>query len=311
MSRKIDISTNQTAYIHHTLLSGHRLTPRAHDSVRPISITLSTTEYGYIELEWGKTKLAVRVTAKIVQPYEDRPFEGIFTINNEVNPLITGGTYAGTSAARNEEILVNRIIEKAIRRSNALDLESLCIIAGEKVWEIVVDLNFLDYDGNMIDVGCFGVMLALHHFKKPDISIINGGEKVVVHLVEERQPVPLSILHIPICLTWSFYNRYQDKELNIKGDYQDGEICLLDADLLEELNRDGLLVITLNKNRELIQLSKNGGIAIDAEQLLELSFKSMKIVDELSELIKTKIKQHEELRYKLENSKLLEASADR
>ncbi|KAG7661104.1 RRP45 [[Candida] subhashii] len=315
MSRKIEISTNQTSYIHHTLLSGLRLTNRPHDSIRDIEINLSTTEYGYVEINWGLTKLAVRVSAKIVQPYEDRPFEGIFTINNEINPLISGGAGGGSasSSARNDEIMVNRIIEKAIRRSNSLDLESLCIIAGEKVWEIMVDLNFLNYDGNLIDVGCFGVMLALHHFKKPDVSIMNGGERVIVHSVDERMPVSLSILHIPICLTWSFYNVHQDKESNIKGgdDDEAGEVCLLDADLLEELNRDGSLVITLNKNRELIQLSKNGGIAINAEQLLELSFKSMKIVDELSELIKSKIKEHEELRYKLENFKLLEASADR
>lgn len=33
-----------------------------------------------------------------------------------------------------EEVLVSRLIEKAMRRSRALDTEGLCIVAGEKVW---------------------------------------------------------------------------------------------------------------------------------------------------------------------------------
>lgn len=32
-----------------------------------------------------------------------------------------------------EEVLVSRIIEKALRRSRAIDTEGLCIVAGEKV----------------------------------------------------------------------------------------------------------------------------------------------------------------------------------
>ncbi|RLV90148.1 Exosome complex component [Spathaspora sp. JA1] len=305
MSRSIEISENQRKFLLESLRHGIRLSNRSFDSIRDISIYLSPTEYGYAEVSWGKTKLACRVTSTITTPYEDRPFEGIFTINSEISPMASLKFDTNRS---NEEVLISRIIEKSIRRSNSLDLESLCIIAGEKVWEIMVDLNYLNFDGNFIDIGCFAVMLALHHFKKPDISI--NGDSIKVHDINERQPVPLSILHIPICLSYSFYN-LGDKESNIKGEQQEDEICILDADLLEELNRDGSLVITLNKNREVIQLSKNGGLPISAQQFLDLAFKSMKIIDQLTDLIKSEIKQHQEMRYKAENFKLLEASADR
>ncbi|KAG5419300.1 RRP45 [Candida metapsilosis] len=264
-----------------------------------------------------------------LKPYPERPFEGIFTINSEISPQASL-KFDTTRAQQQDEILVSRILEKAIRRSNAVDLESLCIIAGDKVWEIVVDLNFWNYDGNLIDVGCFATMLALLHFRKPDISI--NGDEVVVHDENERQPVSLSILHVPICLTFSFYN-LSSQEMNIKGsgsgggandeagvhheevdneeDDDENEVCLFDADAAEESLRQGSLTITLNKNREIIQLSKNGGVPIHAQQLLDLCFESVKIVDELTELIKTEIKQHEEMRYKRENFKLLESSASR
>ena len=307
MSKTIEVSSNEKNFLMEALKVGMRLNGRKHDETRAPQVELSKSEYGYVELDWGHTKLTCRVTSSIVKPYTDRPFEGIFNINCEISSMALAKFENGRNSS--DEVLISRLIEKAIKRSNSLDLESLCIIAGEKVWNIQVDLNFLNYDGNFVDVGCLGVMLALHHFRKPDISIINGGEDIIVHDVDERQPVALSILHVPICLTYSFFNP-SDKESNLKGEAND-EIYIMDADLKEELNRDGSIVITLNKNRELIQISKNGGIPIDAQMLIELSFKAIGKVDELTDWIKKLILEHEQERYKEMNLKMLEVTADR
>lgn len=307
MSKNIEVSSNEKVFLMEALKAGMRLNGRKHDETRVPEVRLSKSEYGFVEVEWGSTKLACRVTASIVKPYTDRPFEGVFNINCEISSMALAKFENGRNSG--DEVLISRLIEKAIKRSNSLDMESLCIIAGEKVWSIQADLNFLNYDGNFVDVGCLGVMLALHHFRKPDISIVNGGEDIIVHDVDERQPVALSILHIPICLTYSFFNP-SDKESNLKGDAND-EIYIMDADLKEELNRDGSIVITLNKNRELIQIGKNGGIPIDAQMLIELSFKAITKVDQLTELIKTLILEHDAQRYKEMNLKLLEVGADR
>ncbi|KAI5959164.1 RRP45 [Candida pseudojiufengensis] len=324
MSRSIEITSNEKNFLHTALKNGIRLSSRKFNQLRDIQIQLSTKEYGYVEVSWGKSKVAVRVSAKITKPYEDRPFEGIFQINNEISSISSLKFDNNTTKVQQQdENLISRIIEKSIRKSNSIDLENLCIIAGEKCWEILVDLNFLNFDGNFIDLGCFATMLALNHFKKPDITI--SQDSVIIHDLNERQPVGLSILHNPICLTYSFFN-LNSKEMNIKGeeigerddededneevDYSE-EICILDADGQEELLRDGSLSITLNKNREILQLSKNGGIPINAEKLLNLCYQSMEHIDYLTELLKIKIKENEEIRYKNENFKLLESSADR
>ncbi|EMG47092.1 RRP45 Exosome complex component RRP45 [Candida maltosa Xu316] len=293
-----DISTNQKTYLFEALKNNLRLSSRQFDELRSIDIKLSDTTYGYVELTWGSTKVIINVSARIIEPYSDRPFEGIFTINCEIPPHLKQDI---------DETLISRTLEKAVRRSNALDLENLCIIAGEKVWEVIVDLNFLNYDGNLIDVGCFGIMVALLDFKKNDISI--RGESVTVYDLDERQPIELSILHVPICLTFSFYN-LGSKEMNLKSD-EINEIYLLDADSLEENCRDGFLIITLNKNRDLIQLNKNGGLPIDAQQLIQLCYNSMAKIDYLTDLIKSTVTAHQEKRYKQQNFKLLEASANR
>lgn len=306
MPKGIEISTNEQVYLLEALKQGFRLDGRTLDESRKPHITLSPDEYGYVELVWGeKTKLAIRVSAEITKPFEDRPFEGIFQINTEISPMASAAFENGKNS--DDEVLISRLIEKAIRRSNALDLESLCVISGAKVWSIRVDLNFLSFDGGLIDAACLGVMVALSHFKKPDISI--NGEDVVVHSYDERQPVPLSILHVPICITFSFFNPFGHEE-NIKGDANE-EISIIDADAREEALRDGSLVITINKNRELLQLSKNGGLPIDALQLMNLAQQAYLIAEDLTEKIKVLLKKDEEERYKRLNLKLLEVGDKR
>ncbi|CUM67760.1 uncharacterized protein PRCAT00005465001 [Priceomyces carsonii] len=305
MSKAIELSLNESGYILEALKQGIRLDGRELLEPREPEIILSKTEYGYAEIKWGKTLLAVRVSAEIIKPYEDRPFEGLFNISTEISSMASINFENGKNS--DDEVLISRLIEKAIKRSNSLDLESLCLIAGEKVWNIRVDLNFLNYDGNIIDSGCFAVMVGLLHFKKPDISI--NGEDIIVHDIDERQPVPLSILHIPICISYSFFNP-DNKEANLKGDLNN-EISIIDSNGKEESVRDGSLVVTVNKNRELLQLSKNGGLPIDALTLMDLSRKAYSIAERWTDKIRQTIKRDEEERYEKLNLRLLEVGASR
>lgn len=305
MAKEHEISTNESLFIIEALKQGFRTDGRRVDQMRTPEIILSKTEYGYVEVKLGKTHIAVRVSCEISKPFADRPFEGIFTINSEISPMASPFYENGKNS--NEEILITRLIEKAVRRSNALDLESLCIVAGERAWHIRVDINFLSYDGGLIDASCIGVMTALQHFKKPDVSI--KGTEITIHDINEKQPVPLSILHVPICVTYSFFNP-GEKEENIKG-LLNQEIAIMDANMNEELRRHGSLVITMNKNRELIQLSKNGGLPIDSTVLLELAKNSLETTDRITEQIKQLLKNDEEERYKTMHMELLEVGASR
>lgn len=305
MGKSNEISNNERLYVIEGLKNGLRLNGRRLDEMREPQIIIPKEEYGFVEVGFGKTRLAVRVSCEITKPFEDRPFEGIFTISTELSPMASPSFEVGRNT--DDEVLASRIIEKALRRSNSLDLENLCIIAGEKVWHIRADVNVLNYDGGFIDASCIGVMTALQHFKKPDVTI--KGTDVIVHDFNERQLVPLSILHVPICVTYSFFNQ-GDKIENIKGETK-SEISIMDADLTEEAVRDGFLVLTLNKNRELIQASKNGGLPIDGVTLLDLTQKAYTFVEEMTEKIKKVIQDDEKEKYKRLNLQLLETGASR
>ena len=86
-----ELSLNQKNYLIQALKSNIRLSTstntggsRKFNQFRPIDIKLSNTRYGSVELSLGKTKVMVNITSRITEPYQDRPFEGIMTINCEI-----------------------------------------------------------------------------------------------------------------------------------------------------------------------------------------------------------------------------------
>jgi exosome complex component RRP45 len=98
-------------------------------------------------------------------------------------------------------------MEKVLRRSEAVDRESLCILAGQRVrlflllfplpflshapndgnifiqvWSIKLTLHFLSDSGNMLDCACLAGIAALRHFRKPDVEVV-GDEVIVVRFL--------------------------------------------------------------------------------------------------------------------------------
>jgi exosome complex component RRP45 len=213
-------------------------------------------------------RVLAKVSAEVTAPYPDRPFDGIFTISSELSPMASPAFEVNRPTET--EVLLSRLLEKTVRRSNALDTESLCLVAGNKVWSIRVDLHVLSHDGNLIDASCLAVVAALRHFRKPDTSI--EGETLTVYTPAEREPVPLSWLHSPLCITFSFY-----------GD--DGDIVLLDSTLLEEQLRVSSCTISLNKHGEICQVAKLGGTPVEALSLVQCANIAMQQVKLFSNML--------------------------
>ncbi len=171
-----------------------------------------------------------------------------------------------------QEILLSRILEKAVRRSRAIDTESLCIISGAKCWAVRADVHVLDADGGLVDASCIAILAALRHFRRPDVSV--EGEDVTIYTMAERVPVPLSIMHTPICLTFSFYHG--------------GDVVVLDASHKEEQVSEASMVLTAN-DFELCQIAKLGGISINPLTLLQCANIAVATVKEINELIAQKL----------------------
>ncbi|PNJ84016.1 EXOSC9 isoform 8, partial [Pongo abelii] len=97
------------------------------------------------------------------------------------------------------------------------------------------------------------------------------GDEVTLYTPEERDPVPLSIHHMPICVSFAFF--------------QQGTYLLVDPNEREECVMDGLLVIAMNKHREICTIQSSGGIMLLKDQVLRCSKIAGVKVAEITELI--------------------------
>lgn len=136
-------------------------------------------------------------------------------------------------------------------------------------------MHIIDHDGGLIDASCIAVMAALQHFRRPDVQV--EGENATIFSLREREPIPLSILHHPYCVTFSYY--------------ESGEIVLIDANLAEEQVRQGEVVVTVNRHGEVCQIAKYGGATVDALALLNCTGVALEKVKVISKFIQSRLEE--------------------
>ncbi|NWU63895.1 EXOS9 protein, partial [Pterocles burchelli] len=271
------LSNCERRFLLHALQEGKRLDGRQCYDYRNVRVSFGP-DYGCCLVELGRTRVLGQVSCELVPPRPNRPTEGILFFNVELSPMAVPGFEPG----RQSELLVelNSLIERCLRNSECIDTESLCIVAGEKVWQIRLDLHVLNHDGNMIDAASIAGIVALRHFRRPDVSV--QGEEVTVYTPEERDPVPLSIHHMPICVSFAFF--------------QQGTYLLVDPSEREERVMDGFLVIAMNKHREICTIQSSGGIMLVKEQVLRCSKITAVKVAEITEVIQKALENDQKVR---------------
>ncbi|KKA26767.1 hypothetical protein TD95_001706 [Thielaviopsis punctulata] len=280
MPREAEPSQNEKDFVLQALEENQRLDGRALDQYRPLELSFGD-EYGVAEVKFGKTRVLARVASEVTVPYSDRPFDGVFTISTEFSPMVSPAYEV--NRPNEGEMLLSRILEKTVRRSGALDTESLCLIAGQKCWAIRVDVHVLSNDGNIIDAACLAMVAALRHFRRPDTSIEGGV--VTVYTPAEREPVPLSWLHSPLTVTFGFYGA-------------EGKTVVLDATAMEEQLRESAFCVSLNKHGEVCHMIKIGGLAVDAVDLLQCGATATQKVKEFTALLEEKLREDAKVRDK-------------
>ncbi|XP_071361315.1 exosome complex component RRP45 [Trachinotus anak] len=243
-----------------------RLDGRQTYDYRKIKITFGT-DYGCCFVDLGKTRVMAQVSCELVAPKENRPNEGIMFFNIELSPMASPAFEQGRQSELS--VKLNRQLERCLRNSKCIDTESLCVVSGEKVWQIRVDVHMLNHDGNLMDAASIAAITALCHFRRPDVAI--QGDEVTVYSPEERDPIPLSIYHMPISVSFSFF--------------QQGTYLLVDPCEREERVMDGLLMIAMNKHREICSIQSSGGIMLLKDQVMRCSKIASVKVSEITELI--------------------------
>ncbi|KAG9006734.1 hypothetical protein FRB94_013858 [Tulasnella sp. JGI-2019a] len=270
MPRELEPSISQKEFVVGALKEGLRTDGRSLLQGRDVQLTFGE-ELGSVECRFGKTRVIADILATIVRPRTDRPFEGIMSIHSEISPMAASVYEAGR--ASDEEVAITRMLEKVLRRSGALDLETLCILAGQRVWHVRLTLHFLSDEGNMLDCACLAGITALRHFRRPEVEVI--GDDVIIHSPEERAPMTLAMHHTPICVTFAFF--------------EDSAAPVLDPSHLETQLATTTIHLALNAQREICVLHKAGGMPLSVQEIMRCVSIATERVKTLSNLINSQL----------------------
>lgn len=268
--REIPLSKCEYEFLIKCIREGKRLDKRDFQTTREVSISYKL-DYGCCVATIGKTKILAHTSAEMDRPKESRPNEGNLGIFVEMSTM--GSPSFDPTKPGELGVELQRLLERSIVFSKAVDLEELCVRVGEQAWNISLHIQILSHDGNILDCASVAAVAALSHFRRPDVTVI--GKDIEIHSFEEKNPVPLVFNHQPFCVTFSFYDN--------------GNILLNDPTKLEESCCDGKLILAVNKHREVCCTQMSGLIQIDSEQILRCVSIATKKAKVLTELVKDSI----------------------
>ncbi|KAF2291856.1 hypothetical protein GH714_035865 [Hevea brasiliensis] len=130
-------------------------------------------EDGSSEVQLGQTHVMGFVTSQLVQPYRDRPNEGSLSIFTEFSPMADPSFEPGRPGESAVEL--GRIIDRGLR--------------------------------NLVDAANIAALAALLTFQRPECTLGGeDGQQVIVHPPEVKEPLPLIVHHLPIAVTFAFFN---------------------------------------------------------------------------------------------------------
>ncbi|MBD60954.1 MAG: RNA-binding protein [Euryarchaeota archaeon] len=218
----------------------HSVLPRAEGSAR---------------VRMGDTIVFAGVKFQIMQPYPDRPNQGGLMCSAEVRPIAGRHWEAGPPSP--ESIELGRVVDRGIRESGCIDVDSLCIIPGEKAWQVILDLFAISDDGNLFDAFALAGIAALRNATIP-AERFEVGEDSALEL--SKTPIMCS------------YHRV-------------GGRFVYDANSREELGGDERIHITLGDDDNVHSLQKGLKGIFTADEFAEIMGHARDRTKELRKLI--------------------------
>jgi exosome complex component RRP42 len=192
-------------------------------------------------------------------PFRDTPDQGVLMVHAEFVPLASPLFEPGPPDENAIELA--RIVDRSLREVGAVDLESLVIRRGEKVWSLWVDIYVLDHNGNLYDASMLAVMAALLTARLPDYEELETGEIVVKRDVRGE---PLKINTRVVTVTVAKVGGY----------------LIVDPNLEEEAISDVRLVIAVDESGRVVGMQKTGagGMShVEVERAVDLAVEASKV----------------------------------
>jgi exosome complex component RRP42 len=247
---------NTKKHILKYLSQGIRFDGRKLSDYRNISIEfdVSKSAEGSAKVKIGGTEVIAGVKMAIEKPYPDTPDEGMLMVNVELLPLSNPDFESGPPDVRSIELA--RVIDRGIRESKTINNKDLCVVPGEKVWSVMIDICTLNDEGNLLDCAGLAAIAAVVNARFPKYE-----DDKVDYKVKTDKKLPLSKVPIPVTVI----------KIN---DY-----FIVDPLIEEEKYIDVRLTVTSTEEGLICALQKGGDSALldtEVEKMIELGLEKSK-----------------------------------
>jgi exosome complex component RRP42 len=249
----------RTTHVLDLAASGKRLDGRGPDEYRKI-----TVEPGFISTADGSALVRIGDTAVVAgiklepgKPFPDTPNAGVLTTNAELIPLSNPTFEPGPPQPW--AIEVSRVVDRAIRAAETIDLTRLCVTPGEKSWVCYADIHVIDHSGNLIDAALLAALSAMAH------SIVPAKRFEVA-----EADYPLEVQHYPIESTF----------------VRLGDTIVVDPTFDEEQAAQGRLTVATDENGRIVAMQKGLVGAFSPEDVKETARRALRHGERLRALAK-------------------------
>ena len=234
-----------------------RLDGRGPDDYRRVSVEpgFVSTADGSALVRLGDTAVLAGIKLEPGKPFPDTPNAGVLTTNAELIPLSSPTFEPGPPQPG--AIEVSRVVDRAIRAAETIDLARLCVTPGEKTWVCYVDMHVIDHDGNLIDTSLLAALAALAHATVP-------AKRFEI----AEADYPLDVQHYPIECTF----------------VRLGDTIVVDPTFDEERSAQGRLTVATDETGRVVAMQKGLIGAFSPDDVKETVRRAFRHGAELREL---------------------------
>jgi exosome complex component RRP42 len=246
------------------LRAGKRIDGRGFDDVRPVKVipNVVAKAEGSAEAWLGESRVIAGVKVEVGKPFSDTPSEGVIITSAELSPI--GSPTFELGPPSEDAIELARVVDRGIRHSNTIDRKRLCIVPGEHVYMLMVDVYVLAHHGNLIDCSTLAAVGSLLTTKVPKVDIQEKGGAV---LLEESEPLEMGAP--PLTVTFA------------KVD----DVILVDPIIDEERVMTTRLSISVDGDDTVTSMQKSGTGSLTRKEVLECVERASKTVKKLRGLL--------------------------
>ncbi|MDT7891147.1 MAG: exosome complex protein Rrp42 [Thermoproteota archaeon] len=251
-------------FILNALKENKRIDNRAFNEYRAIKI-----KYGHLpnadgsaEVSLGNTIVLAGVKIDVSNPFPSEPDKGILIVNAEFPPVASPDFEPGPPDENAIELA--RIVDRGLRKPEVVDFSSLCIIPGQKVYRIWLDIYALNHDGNLVDAAGIAAVVALMNTKYRKFTYVQDKG-----LVDTGEKVQLSIKNFPVFVTHA----------------KIGDQIILDPNLEEEMLADCKITTIVSEGGLITGMQKSGIGSLTLEDIDKILIDSINLYQKVKENI--------------------------